>query len=390
MKLNPILPMLVACCLVHGVRSQHVETIAGSGSGYVDGQRSLAMFNFPTAIVLDSLDNVFVADTGNGKIRKITKDGEVTTVRDTLDTPSFQAVQQPTGIAIDGRGTVYFSGIAAISSNARTDYTFLASAWNPGLRASDIVYLSSESLLIADPQAKKVLRLSLASDSNGIPEDYAGSGNDGSADGVGILSSFSFPRALASDASGNIYVSDRNLIRKVSPDLTVSTLSGNTARGFQDGDHDSARFNGPGGLAVGPTGVVYVADAGNNAIRRIDPSGTVTTLVESGFRRPTDIAIDSLGNLVICDSFNHRIRKFVFESESPANISAGVEVTLALYPGLAIKGRPGESYSIQSRDSVNSGTWRTAGSIRLPEGQKIWHDNRPVNGPRFYRAVLVE
>lgn len=146
---------------------------------------------------------------------------------------------------------------------------------------------------------------------------------------------FNYPTGIAADAGGNVYVSDAGTysIKKVTPDGAVTTvLAGSGIKGYKDGPGATARFSSLGQLAVDASGYVYVADTGNQAIRKITPAGDVTTLAggnygfvdDTGtaaeFRYPTGVAVDSSGNVYVADSRNHAIRKI-----SPA----GVVTTLA-------------------------------------------------------------
>lgn len=153
--------------------------------------------------------------------------------------------------------------------------------------------------------------------------NFAGSpGMPGSVDGTGSAARFGVLNRLAIDGSGNIFVSDSEKIRKISPNGDVTTLAGE-GTGAVDGTGSAARFSSPGGLAVDASGNVYVADTFNHAIRKVTPAGVVTTyagrLTQLGFadgqgnaarfKFPRDLAIDSLGNLYVADSDNYTLRK---------------------------------------------------------------------------------
>jgi streptogramin lyase len=105
-------------------------------------------------------------------------------------------------------------------------------------------------------------------------------GTEGYAEGKGSVAAFNTPSGMAIDAAGNLYVADtgNNAIRKITPDGTVSTLAGDGLAGDKDGKGAGAQFNGPVGVAVDAAGNVYVADTYNDRIRRIAPDGTVTTI----------------------------------------------------------------------------------------------------------------
>lgn len=152
----------------------------------------------------------------------------------------------------------------------------------------------------------------------------AGTTTAGASDGVGAAASFRLPVGVAVGDSGNVYVAEfgNNLIRKVTPTGSVTTVAGSTTAGSTNGTGAAASFNKPTGLAIDPTGTLYVADLANNLIRKITPAGAVTTFAGSGsagssdglgtaasFRGPIGIAIDSNGNLYVADVSNNMIRK---------------------------------------------------------------------------------
>jgi sugar lactone lactonase YvrE len=174
----------------------------------------------------------------------------------------------------------------------------------------------------------------------------AGAGTYGASDGPATLAQFENPLALAVDAAGNVYVADQLafVIRVISPNGTVSTLAGTPERrGSMDGVGAAARFSDPTALAVDAAGNVYVADSANGTIRRITPSGLVTTLAgqagsygssdgvgpNARFQSPHGVAVDPAGNLYVSDTASHTIRRVT---------PAGVVTTLA-----GVAGAPGST-----------------------------------------------
>ncbi len=172
---------------------------------------------------------------------------------------------------------------------------------------------------------------------NGVVTTLAGSGTAGSSNGAGVLASFSNPNGVALDPTGNVYVADQanNLIRKITAAGTVTTLSGTLTSGSSNATVIGAiaSYNGPTGVAVDATGNVYVADFGNNQIRKIATTGAVTTLAggtrsgnangtgtAAGFNGPAGVAVDAAGNVYAADFNNNLIRKIT---------AAGVVTTLA-------------------------------------------------------------
>jgi sugar lactone lactonase YvrE len=259
-----------------------VTTLAGSTTGFADGVATAARFSLPFGVAVDAAGNVYVADAGNHRIRKISPAGAVSTLAGSTQgfvDGSGTAAQfnNPTAVAVDAAGNVY----------------------------------------VADRSNHRIRKISPA----GAVSTLAGS-TQGSADGVGTAAQFSNPEGVAVDAAGNVYVADLNnhRIRKITPAGAVSTLAGSTA-GFADGVGAAAQFNFPSGVAVDAAGNVYVADRSNHRIRKISPAGAVSTLAGSTqgfadgvgaaaqFSNPEGVAVDAAGNVYVADRSNHRIRK---------------------------------------------------------------------------------
>ena len=272
-----------------------VSTLAGSGNqGSINAGGVLASFNQPTGIAVDAGGNVFIGDAGNDRIRKITPDGTVTTFAGSdstgfADGPAAAAsFFHPEGVALDAAGNIYVAdagnnlirkvsggNVSTVAGNklgATPDNTFS----NPTGLAVDAL----GDIYTANFLANNILKIN----STGSVSVFAGSGDTGSANGAGTAASFYFPNSVAVDAGGNVYVSDgvNDLIRKITPNGTVSTFAGSGVAGAADGIGTAASFNGPAGLAVDAGGNVYVADANNNRIRKITPVGVVTTVAGSG------------------------------------------------------------------------------------------------------------
>jgi sugar lactone lactonase YvrE len=168
-------------------------------------------------------------------------------------------------------------------------------------------------------------------DTSGAMSVFAGSlGNSGSDDGQGTAAKFTYPWGMAIDSRGNLYVADYggHTIRKISPTGLVSTLAGTAgAPGSSDGTGAGAKFKYPSGLATDSSGNIYVADTSNNAIRKITPSGVVTTLAgradltfgaadgalaDARFNAPRGIAVDSSGTIYIADYGNNALRRIKY------------------------------------------------------------------------------
>ena len=319
-----------------------VTTLAGSGLGqFGNGTGTAASFRFPSAVAVDSSGNVYVADTGNHRIRKITSAGVVTTLAGAGyagsedGTGTAASFYSPSGVAVDSFGNIY---VADQSNNrirrielAGAEVTTLAGsgtanfADGTGLAASfnnpqGVAVDSSNNVYIGDTTNNRICKITPA----GVVTTLAGSGSNSFADGTGAAASFRSPIGVAVDSSGNVYVgdADNHRIRKITPAGVVTTFAGSGSSSFADGTGTAASFNNPRGIAVDSSGNFYVADNGNNRIRKITPAGVVTTLAGSGsvgssdgtgtaasFSNPFGVAVDLAGNVYVGDYSNNRIRK---------------------------------------------------------------------------------
>lgn len=274
-----------------------VTTVAGGKAGYVDGLGTEAQFRWPTSVDADSAGNLVVADLNNGRIRSLGVDGAVRTLAGIggygyVDGPAKVAqFHDPIGVVFDGAGNV----------------------------------------LIADSTNHVVRHLSVA----GQVTTWAGSGEMGHRDGPGTTAQFFYPQGLALHPDGTLYVADWTWIRKVTPAGEVSTVAGDSAAGFMDGPGAQARFRRAFGIAVDEDGTLYVADRDNAALRRISPAGVVETLAGTGsrgnsdgtgrqaqFNNPAGIALAESGILYVADSGNSRVRRI--EIEMPGDLPPAI------------------------------------------------------------------
>jgi sugar lactone lactonase YvrE len=204
-----------------------VTTLAGEGGNPGSANGSPGQFDYPIGVAVDTNGNVYVADTGNAAIRKVTPVGVVTTV-----SKDFSG---PTGVAVGPDGNVY------------------------------VVDYFSDTIRKMTPAGAVTLVAGL-------------SGTPGTNDGTGVDARFDNPWGLAVDSAGNLYVGDRDndTIRKVTPVGTtwvVTTPAGLApSYGYADGTGSVARFRGPSGVAVDSATNVYVMDTYNNTIRKGYPS----------------------------------------------------------------------------------------------------------------------
>lgn len=283
---SPITSIQVVCATAVG-------TLAGTPrvSGTTDGPGSSASFNNPSGVAYDAKSgNLYVADTASQVIRMVTPGGLVSTLAGTAGMAGFAngsgtaaTFFNPTGIAVDANGNVY---VADSGNNAIRKITM------PGAVVSTL----------------------------------AGSGLVGSANNaVGTSASFDNPNGVAVDTAGNVYVADtyNYLIRKITPTGAVSTFAGagKAATAFSDGPALTATFYFPSGVAADAAGNVYVADSGGGRIRLISAGqvttfagGAMTNLLDGpatsvSFSWPVGVAIDALGNVYVGDRSNSLIRK---------------------------------------------------------------------------------
>jgi streptogramin lyase len=257
----------------------------------------------PSGIVTDVAGNVYITLYGNDRVAMITSSGVVTY----LDT-----IYYPSGITIDTQDNLYVSDIddyrvyQKSPGRAHTVFAgngFYGSVDGPKASASfqgpgGLYMDAAGNIYVADQLANKIRKISPL----GIVSTIAGSGAAGSLNGVGAAASFNNPDGIAVDAQGNIYVADtkNNLIRKITPAGIVSTLAGSGAAGNANGAGTAASFNYPTGVAVDALGNIFVADFKNNLIRKITPSGIVSTLAGNG-------SAGSTNGILTAASFNIRL-----------------------------------------------------------------------------------
>ena len=337
-----------------------ITTLAGLAlnSGSTDNTGNLARFNRPYGVAVDGFGTVYVGDTGNHSIRKITSGGAVTLLAGIPGTSGSAnganlgaMFSNPTGVAVDSTGNVYVAdynnhlirqisggtvstlagsvGVAGIADGTGTAAQFRNPFGVAVNSAGTVVYVS-------DMNNQTIRKITVP---GGVVTTLTGSPNvNGSTDGPNNVALFNTPRGIAVDSGGNIFVSDSgNLtVRKILSGGGVSTLAGAVfTPGFNDGPGLGARFSilqaispfgGPCGVAVDAIGNVYVADQGSTGagytIRKITPGLSVTTLAGSvgvagstdatgiavGFNLPAGVAVDSAGKIYVADTVNHTIR----------------------------------------------------------------------------------
>ncbi|GAA1335580.1 NHL domain-containing protein [Saccharothrix algeriensis] len=274
-----------------------ITTVAGNGAagfGGDSGPATSAHVNYPLSVVVDGAGDLYIADHNNHRIRKVARDGTITTAA--------------------GNGTAGFSGDGGPATSARVSYPV-------GLAVD-----GAGSLYIADYNNHRIRKVA----KDGTITTVAGNGTAGFGGDGGPATSarLNYPYTVAVDGAGSLYIADYNnhRIRKVAKDGTITTAAGTGAAGFggDNGPATSALLNNPTGVAVDDAGNLYVADYNNHRIRKVTEDGTITTAAGTGaagfggdegpaasarLHHPIGVAVDGAGNLYVADYNNHRIRK---------------------------------------------------------------------------------
>ena len=364
-----------------------VTVLAGAtqSAGTADGTGAAAHFNDPWAIAIDSSGNLFVADSNNHLIRKVTPAGVVTTIAGTVSAgvgvsghadhatdPLSATFNTPRGIAVDNStGYIYVSdtnnhtirciipGVSVstlaglASSSGSTDGTGNVARFNSpyGLRMDLGV-----NIIVIDRSNATIRQVTTA----GVVTTLAGTAaNRAGTDGTGTAARFYDPQGAAVDSAGNLYIADTTncTIRKMTPGKVVTTLAG-LARNFgsTNASGGAARFNTPQGAVFDTSGNLFIADTGNNLIRKVTSAGVVTTFAgQTGagftnatgtaaqFRSPAGLVIDASNNIYVADSGNHAIRMIT---------SAGVVTTVAGTGSTGVADGTGTAASFNSPQDV--------------------------------------
>jgi sugar lactone lactonase YvrE len=296
------------------------SSFVGGQMGNVDGKLKDAKFNTPSAMAIDSKDNIYVADRFNLTIRIISPDGEVKTIKGTDNKPILTG-SLTNGLVVDEAGNIYAtsenqvikitpmgeksivcgSGGTAFSDGVGTKASFY--------RPEGIVFRNNE-LVIADLGNYAIRKVNL-SDKNvttyaGIPK------TPGSKDGTLKESSFNAPAGLTFDGQGILYITESyySNVRKITSDGKVSTFVGGNFGGDEDGIGVKAVFNNPRGICASKDGYLFVADNFNKSVRKVSPDGSVKTIYRSSNTSDAfGIVMDSKGNLFISEPKTHSISK---------------------------------------------------------------------------------
>ena len=355
-----------------------ITTAAGNGTAIFDlngavsggfsgdgGPAAVAQLQNPSAVAADSAGNLFIADSYNARVRKVTAGGVISTVAGAGTVgfsgdggPATSAGISPWGIAVDGAGNLFISdsinnrvrrvtaATGLISTVAGTGIAGFGGDSGPAVSAmlnqpTGLALDAAGNLLIADTGNSRIRKVTAA----GIITTLAGSGTAGLGGdgGPSISAKLNRPMGVAVDRAGNLFIADsfNHRIRKVNPLGLIITVAGSgstTSAGSFGGDGGAATaslLSLPGGVAVDSVDNVYIADTGNARIRRVDSAGIITTIAGSGAYGfggdggdaasaqfalalccAVGLAVDPSGNLLVPDYGNNRIRKVTFTQQS--------------------------------------------------------------------------
>ena len=330
-----------------------ITTVAGNGRAGFSGDGGLAtsaMLNKPYGIAIDNDGNLLIADLNNGRVRKVSSDGRITTIAGNGGSgnsgngaPATQAsITAPAGVTVDAQGVLYIADAGGDQIRRVTQNGIISLFAGTGARGFSgdgglaIQASLAEPTGIAVDTKGDVFFTDVVNQRtrvitpDGIISTFAGNG-DGRFAGDGgsaLQAAMDFPSKVAFDASGNLYISDtfNYRVRKITPANVISTVAGNgsIAFGGDGGPGTAASLDEPIGLAIDGRGNLYIGDRLNHRVRKVAPDGTISTVAGNGndtfdgdggpataasLKAPEGVAVDAAGNLFIADRDNYRIRK---------------------------------------------------------------------------------
>ena len=330
-----------------------ITTLAGTGkAGYSGdgGKATSARLNFPEGVAVDGKGNVYIAEAVNFRVRRVSPNGKITTFAGTGKSgfsgdggkATLARLAHPYGVAVDGKGNVFI----ADTSNARLrkvspggrittiagNGAVCCSTGDGGAATAAVLSFPNAvavdgkgNVYIADNLDHRVRKVT----SGGRITTLAGTGTSGdSGDGGKATSArLNYPFGVAVDRKGRVYISDSlsSRVRMVSPAGKITTIAGTGKAGFSGdgGQATSAQLASPQGLAVDRQGNLFIGDEANQRIRKVN-RGIITTVAGMGphgyygdgsaatsalLFSPWGVAVDGTGNLFIADTNNHRVRR---------------------------------------------------------------------------------
>ena len=416
-------------------QSYNFTTIAGLAGviGTADGAYTNALFHRPSGLAVDRAGNIYVADLLNHTIRKLAPAGTnwvVSTLAGlpgslgSADGTNDQArFDQPSAVALDNAGNLFvtdsFNQTIRKLTSVGTNWVVSTVAGLAGVAGSDdgtnsqarfndpeaIALDSSGNLYVTDRLNYTVRQIS-PSGTNWVVSTLAGLASIyGFTDGTNDQAEFDLPFGIARHTGGNIYVADfgNNAIRRISPmgsDWVTSTVAGfSGANGTNDGPASQAMFNSPNGIAVDDSEALYVTDQFNYTIRKIEPVGSswvVSTVAglpgtrgsadgvgaSARFYWPWGIGVDPAGNLFVADSHNNTIRKGTLPSAPPPTL----QILLSAHQVVLSWPTGASNYVLETIPALGSGdVWSDLTNGIVVSGNNYFLTNEVGAGSAFFR-----
>jgi len=365
-----------------------ITTVAGTGVAGFSGDGGLAknaQLRLPVAVAVDGAGNFYIADQFNNRIRKVDAAGTITTVAgngvlgDTGDggLATNAAMRRPGGVAVDGAGNLYITSshrirkvdtAGSITTIAGIGIFGFGGDGGPAVNAQmngagPIILDGAGNIFFVDPGNRRVRKV----DTGGTITTVAGNGTfgDGGDGGPATNAQLRSPQGLAADAAGNLFIATQGLIRKVDLAGTITTFAGNGVQGFSGdgGPATNAQLFQPHGLAVDGPGNLFIADAGNQRVRKVDTAGTITTIAGTGvfghagdggpatsaeLVDPRDVTLDGSGGLLLATP--QKIRRVERRAPAPCRYT--------LDPRRKVVAAEGGIYEAMMIPSDAACTWR--------------------------------
>jgi uncharacterized protein (TIGR03437 family) len=445
MKSALIFLLVPGICCAQGV----INTVAGNGTdGYSgDGGPATSASMHPNGVTVDAAGNIYIADLSKSVIRKVDTAGIITTVAgfDGEKTqfsgdggPATQAsiyiASNHNGLAVDSAGNLYIADdghqrirkvdpngiITTVAGNGKLDYSGdgVAATSTSLYRPSGVAVDKAGNLYIADTNNARIRKV----DTNGIITTVAGNGGFGYTGdgGPATAATLFYPMDVALDASGNVYIADQNanVIRKINVSTgIISTVAGNgNVQGPQGdgGPATNAIIIGPYSVAVDGAGNIYIAEFNSHRVRKVDTSGIITTAVggastgtigdggppTSADVSPAGLAVDSAGNYYIADENHNRIRKVTIGAQVPGLLAS----VPSLYFSQPVSGNTANAQIVTvyttgsvplgfsvSASATSGGDWLkvTSPGTSTPSQITVFTDGQPPAGTYTGNIVLT-